>query len=436
MQEHGDIARPGVVFKQDTGKLYVYERASILILKAWPPMAWKKTRSKPRQWRHIRPSISIPHPDIDIPTRIHLLESPVGEGGQRIFPFALPWQAEICHRDELAWLRWYRQIPVEVLKVVARFPKRQWHLLSLIARCGPPAYDLAIMNPALTFALASSWVFRAAPVQRPMRSTRALLRPGKKQTDILKWLGFPGTPAARKLLRKVIHEAIDVASLLYIRDCLPRSGMPTAMAHLQRLNAGVLRIVTDSALLPFAAPTLLEEVSYRRSEDRRPNTARVLQDTINIWQLLFGDRRILQPIREVVRLNALHDSLIDQLNRVEISTLDASIPRPPVAGTDTIVPITTAQDLVEESRVQHNCVATHLPRIAAKQEYVYRVLEPERCTLALKRSGPNWVLAELSGPCNRSPSPAAYSVIRKWLARDAALRTPMLTRTHRDDVPF
>ena len=128
--------------------------------------------------------------------------------------------------EKQAWLRWHATIPAEIRQIVHHFPERQWHMLSFLARCGEAAYDLTAANPALAFALASNWVYHCPPVRRPPRAARALLQRGKKQRDVLVWLVFPGTKAARKMLVKVIRNASgSQLSFIFVKACVtpPRS---------------------------------------------------------------------------------------------------------------------------------------------------------------------------------------------------------------------
>jgi len=319
-------------------------------------------------------------------------------------------------RAELAWLRWYETIPTDVRGLVRRFPSRQWHILSLVARCGSPALDLVVANSALAYALASNWVFHNPPVQRPMRSVRALLRRGRKQRDILVWLGFPGTEAVRRVLTKVAHESISVDGLLYLRQSLVDSKMAKTLSHLQRLNAGAIRIITDRKLFPYASPTLIEEISNMSEEDHHAKAAHELQDSLNMYRIIFPNGKKLQPIRRLAHLRELHDSLIDKLNNSRRSNVDIPLPPPPVEGTETIVPITSIQDLFKEGREQHNCVASYVERMAIQQRtYIYKVLGPERCTLALTQKGNAWVPTEIKKTCNQPVSEVTWSAVGRWL---------------------
>lgn len=406
--------KAGTVFKPETGKLYIFSGDGVSVLTGWPrPMAWRKTRSD-GQWKAFRPEISIPRSDLD--DRIRRLEFPADRTGQILMPFCLPPDQSRANRTRLAWHRWSATIPPEVREVVGRFPQRQWHVLSFLARCGDAALDLAVSNPALAYALASNWVYHRPAVRQPLRSARALLRPGRKQREVLAWLGFPGTEAARKTLAKVVPKAISISSLLYLHRSAANAAVVKAAAHLPRLNAGALRIATDPALLPLTAPTLLDEVAHRREEDRRARTAYLLQDSVAMYRLLFPNRTYPAPARRLQQLMQFHDDLAEDVNRARCLDRDIPFPEPPVKGTDSIVPITSARELAAEGRIQRNCVASYLERVAVQQRYyIYRVLSPERCTLAIIRRGSSWALAELLRTHNQEPSEVTMRAVRQWL---------------------
>lgn len=408
-------ARPGTHYDAATGKLYEFTQKSILVMRGWPaPLAWQKTAGRP-VWRHVRPKIAVPAFDVD--AEIGRIECCTEDDGQMLIRACLSEEEVAFRREGLPHLRWHAQIPRDVRETVSRFPERHWHLLSFMARCGPAAADLAVTNPALAFALASSWVFRT-PVQRPLRSARALLAKGKKQRVILAWLGFPGTESCRKLLAKVVHDAIGVSPLLYLREGMADPQALKSLVHLPRLNRGVLRIVTDPSLERFVRQAFLEEVSNDPAEDRYAVSAYRLADTLAMHRRLYPDRGELGRLQSPRQLAELHDDLVYEMNLARAADSDLEFPPPPLEGSENIVPITTVYGLVEEGLLQQNCVATFSERIALAQDmYVYRVLWPERCTLSIVRRGETWAIGEIARSQNRAPSWETRMKVREWYSR-------------------
>jgi hypothetical protein len=65
----------------------------------------------------------------------------------------------------------------------------------------------------------------------------------------------------------------------------------------------------------------------------------------------------------------------------------------------------------------HNCLgAKHYTDKCAKGVLaVYRLIEPERCTVALRIDGSNLAIHDFAAASNKPPGPAATAVIRRWL---------------------
>jgi hypothetical protein len=323
---------------------------------------------------------------------------------------------------DLAWRHWCDRIPVEIRNAIAPFRSRHWHLLSFVARCGDAARDLLLGNPVLAYALASNWIFHKPAVQRPLRSARALLAKGKKQRDILEWLNFPATEAFRKMLMKVSPKSVTVPALFYLRQQASTPDAMKALSHVPRINASVIRIATDPELLPYAAPNLLAEISTPSLTDERPEAAYILRDTLDMLRTLAPDRTPA-PVTSARALHELHETLITELNRRNPpapALPDPPFPAPPLKGTDDIVPLTDAQQLAEEGFLQRNCVASYIYRVTALKTYIYRVLAPERCTLAVVKKRDRWVLAELKLAGNGAASPATREAVQQWIASRSA----------------
>lgn len=90
-------------------------------------------------------------------------------------------------------------------------------------------------------------------------------------------------------------------------------------------------------------------------------------------------------------------------------------------GTSGIVPIGSAQALQFEAVEQHNCLAGpwFVDQILASNFCVYRVLQPERASLAVSRAMPGepWTVHELKAAHNADVSRARVSSVQKWLNR-------------------
>jgi PcfJ-like protein len=390
--------RRGWVFKD--GKLLMFDEDAVLVLRGWPVcLAWRKADFG--GWAAARPAGTIVRA-IHATARPRYLKRLGDERDERR-------RIGLAQRS-LAARRFIDPFPRAVLGVVTPLPERQWHVLSLVARC-PGALDLARDNPALAFALASSWVFRASQVAQPMRAARALVL--KKRTAILDALGFPPSPANARVLAKLPRRDVTIQALLYLRETLREPDVPKSLHHLPRLDAGVLRIVCDARLRRLATHALLEDVAAESPRTHR--AAYLLADAAAMHEAVQGAP--LRPQRSLADLRELHDELVEKLNR---SSARSPVPRlvmpaPPLEGTREITPLRDAAAIAAEGREMHHCVASYVDRVASGAAYVYRVDAPERATLSLVRTAHGWQLGELRGFANEPVRPATRVAVCRWL---------------------
>lgn len=409
----------GAIFDKQSGKLYLYSFRTTEVWAGWPaPMAWRKSESD-AAWIHLRPHITLPKGNVarkiqqilerekERPYKLHASEAELAE--------------ERAVGEKLYRLQWAQRIPDEVRRPISRFGCRQWHLLSMAARCGEAASDLIRANPALAFMLASNWVYHAPPVTQPLRSVRALLRRGKNQRDVLAWLGFPPRKAVQRVLARVPSASISISRLFYLRQACHEPQMLKAMCHLPRLNTGCLRILTDPRLFDCVSPVLLEDIAISRKEDRNPRSAQLLKDILRMLDELGRGVGPVRGIRRAENLSELHDELAERVPDVAVLSRSVededalSFPREPVPGTDEIVPIREPAELRREAIEQKHCAWSYVRAVAERRDtYLYRVTAPERATLSLKLVGGSWRISELKGYRNARVGARTRAAVERW----------------------
>ncbi|MBI3206681.1 MAG: PcfJ domain-containing protein [Myxococcales bacterium] len=386
------------------------------VLRAWPdPRAWLRTVGQP--WRGCR----LGEP---ILWRIGAATHPRFVQRAMLRARALEGGGDDDDDDTLARLRagltlrsqaaraFLALFPESVLARAGALPERHWHLVTLLARV-PGAAEFADGNLALAHALASSWAFRPRPDAQPYRSARRVV--GLRRSQIAEWLGFQGRPAVVRVLGKVRPGAVSVRRLLHLRQTLGSGPIPKALLHLPSLDRCVLRIVTDPQLFSRVTPRFLEDVSHDPTEAGLERLAYMLDDTLR----MAGELEVrLGPMRSVKELRHVHDELAEGLNRSASEELASVVlPPPPVAGTDEIVPLVSAEQILAEGREMHHCVASYIRPVAAGQVYVYRLLAPERATLSLRSDRDGWELAQIKGPANAPVEHETVQQVHAWLAR-------------------
>lgn len=88
-------------------------------------------------------------------------------------------------------------------------------------------------------------------------------------------------------------------------------------------------------------------------------------------------------------------------------------PPPPDLESDDILPISTIEELAEESLEMHNCLMSYTWAIMSEGCYVYKVMLPERATLEI--AGKNVSLKQLKTDNNGEPSQKTYQAVERVL---------------------
>ena len=365
-------------------------------------------------------------------------------------PVRMTQESSQVKRDAFSSFR--RTIPKSLSQIVEPFFSHQWLLLRLIDESGP-GRELCDANPVLAYALANSYELRKT--SPPVAVMQALSHSHDKQKDLCAWLGFPGTPAMARLLKRIRPEAVTPSLLRRLRNALEldHSTVMKLMGHRKQINAGVLDFVVAPELMNISTPTLLDEIGGRETEDRYSVTADQLLHAFQILKQMRSTRTVrpFQSIRQVEgfveavdneymehqqRLEEARQARIEAAERAErerraarararrapkgerLDPNKCAWPPPPIPGTQTIVPITSYSMLCEESADQHNCVRSYWRSIAGKngRTYAYRLLHPERATFTIvKRSGNTWYLSQIKARNNRKVSPRTRRIVEKWL---------------------
>jgi hypothetical protein len=347
-------------------------------------------------------------------------------------------------------------IPADFRRIVEPFQSHQWRLLRLINE-GRVPFELAQSNPLLAYCVANSHEF-CADAEESISVLAWYCR--KKQKELLDWLGFPGMPSTVRLFQKILPEAVHPSLLRILRDMMRRGPLQAAIGHLKKINAGVLWLLVtgrnpdlpavgsvpgaarDVELLcearsllgldPFgglAIPTGFDPATRGRlAADYNRRTAEQRRNVAPRWET-----PAFPAVDQCINQNPPWEAREDAFNRL-IAEYECAIEKqrrkqpplpgppedhlgiPPIAGTDNIIPITTAQELVREGVRMHNCVAKYRGRIEAGAMYVYRVIYPERATLAITPVGRGrWCISQIKGVCNVDVKCKTRSLVRAWV---------------------
>lgn len=392
-----------------------------LRITAWPlPQAVVRTSPSSSEWRPFVPEFRIVH-------QLPLQKKPVAEkNGQLHFPFfadtkgqGRPHAIGPKARERQAWELFRQTMPSVVAQAIEPFATHQWPLLLLLAH-DPAALDLAKQNPVLAYIVAQQ-------LEGDVDRIRELRCGTWRRRDLLPLLGLPASPRLIGLFEKVVPSIIHGDNWQDLIEVWKRelTDETLYLNHLSCINAGVLAILTDPAARELVSPPLLHDVANDRREELRAETVYRITATREQMTLL-GQKIPPGSLERTFQLDALHDRSTVQYEQRVNQLLHAHhletreflcIPLPGIPGK--IEPITSARGLIDEGEAQGNCVATYADQVRAGDTYIYRVLHPERATLALTRTSPlaPWRIGQLEGKFNSDVDPETEAFVEAWVSR-------------------
>lgn len=125
-------------------------------------------------------------------------------------------------------------------------------------------------------------------------------------------------------------------------------------------------------------------------------------------------------IRSFRQVEVLHEQMVARQNRLAIdlslSPEDRKMPFViPVPGNEHVCPVKNADEVFEQSDRFNNCASIYATRCLDGVVLLYTVEIEKGYLLRLNRQGESWVVKELKGYGNSSPSPEAQAAVREWV---------------------
>lgn len=438
----GTTSRPvkrGIRFH--AGRLLVFDDRSVTVARPWPELrAWRKLISR-GVWRPVRPEIHFglgsvltsytrrrrPPTRYRVPPTDEPIEhdTPEAESAAPIMDEFARWTLRRREEERRAVEQFLASIPAEVRAIVGAFGDRHWHVASMVLRC-PDALELVRSNPALAYCLASAWVFHPQGMSWPMRSIRRLLP--KRRRDIAGWLGFPAGDAAVNILGKIPPGACGIRRLLGLRTLLSERDDMKWLSHVEQLSGPILDLLTQPRFNAVCTRAFVQEAARTWTTDSDGERSMgLLSDTF--WMACRLDQRDQLRLSSVRQLAREHDRLAS-LERDRIrGGPDVTFDEPPVSGTESILPIRSSEELLQEGEEQDSCVAGYGQAVIRGNCYIYRVLSPERATLSLVKDHAGWRLGELSLRGNCPVAQATVAAVGNWLEAASGGPFPVSLRT-------
>jgi len=404
-------------FKPANGVLVVQRWNRVQAFKARPPQAWAKTAERPR-WSPNRGDdqlLCLGQAIRKVRVYQRRQRQAVAAGTPEKRPFDLETEC-------LA--RFVELIDPTIRGRLYTLTARSWQLYSLLYRC-TGALELARNNLGLAYALANHWVFTRKPPKDAMRVARRVLR--LRRREIAGFLGFPETNAAARVLGRVRGRDLNVFRLMWLQQAMCEPRMMRILSHLDRVEIGVLEALGAEASPTRCSGRLMNELAAMtpgRGE-------RVGFSVAGLFVLCRQLDLPLPRLRCAKQAEHLYDELFLETVRSVGPPNDRPLGEPPVPGVPGVIePLTTTRQIHREGRLQRNCLADGhgWAECQSGTRFIYRMLEPDRCTLALRRAGgrwspESWTLFDFKGPQNSAPSDAAWATVDAWLSRAGIERT-------------
>lgn len=395
-----------LAFHFNDPRLSIYRNGrAIHEITVWPhPRA--EARDNSGYWQRFYPEFRI----IDYPLR-KPKEKPASPQLELGLEMA-PQKKEMTKKEAYDLLR--QSMPFPYAMALAPFQSHQWNLIILLSM-KRRFYDLLKSNPVLAYYLANDEQIMMRIYRKELMMEKLT---GMPQADLLKMLGLPDTKSMVKLLRKIPPASVSPDQFTLLQECVRSEERIKKLAHLKTINIGALKLasVPDNQL-SAVTPQLLEEVGANVRNNFQTSAANLFYEMAGRHQHLYPGRP-LPVIHSLEELAARHEEIMtayaDRQNDQHLGPL----PKPPIEGTEAIIPLQTGSDLRDEGLAQHNCVGGYAASVRSGACYVYRILEPERATLSItKASGGEWYIDELFIACNKPVKSETRQAVTEWLSQ-------------------
>jgi len=282
----------------------------------------------------------------------------------------------------------------------------------------PTLVDLADQNPALLLLLVAPPCYGLR--RREPRSDVLRRLAGCRQVELLRWLGPPSRRSLARLFAKVELRGLRRWTLRRLVALARNEEACQRLAHLARIHDTVLWLLETSDRRKAVAPTLLQEVARERGLRRRRRFAREFADTLRLLEVL-GRRPPSRGLRSIDAVACAHRRWSHEAlqSGQELEGQDPPFPQAPIEGETWIEPIRSPAELLREAEEQGNCLAVFVQTARRGLQVSYRVLSPERATLAIELADAGWEITELRTAGNGQASFATWQAVRRWLQKQA-----------------
>ena len=317
---------------------------------------------------------------------------------------------------------WAASIPASIRELARPIEWRQMTLLWLLREV-PEAVTLLADNPVLIWLLVN-WLVRR---DLPVAAARNLVLGSRAR--IARTVAGVSSAGVVRLLGRLRFRLYGPGEMRTLEQVLGHPTLPRDLVRLRAVAGDALPILLEfPGLLAF--PCLRQLVADAVEEPAL--SARLLTLAVRYVAGLehlaggLGIENFSQACarcRTEQQLVALHDRWTARFNvrhgqraaTVVRECGRSEFPDPPVPGMDTIRPLRTVEELLEEGAKMHHCAGSYYHDALDGRSYFYAVLAPERATLELRLVEGRVVSCMVLLACNKEPSPETLRAVKEWL---------------------
>ena len=362
----------------------------------------------------------------------------------------LSWKSFCNWKNRLIHLN----IPEKIIHKVSVFgnlwlPAAQW------CAQNRAAYDLLFNNSVLFWYLLTERVYG---INTREFYEQLITQPQKK---IIQALGGAGLKSEVRFFKKLILNKRDMREYRMIASALKSAHVVKLASSWHKVPVSILLHLARHKNLPhigiFANKNSLfnlgkdevaNEISGKINISATPEykdnqlyaeIMRLVLDTWNMSKLYDQENEARQALRfskSVKNIQKYHDKFFSKRKQM-VSRVSAIIeglseeskilfygkpvfPEPLISGTDDIIAIRSEEDLLAEGYFMSHCIASYKNAILRQEYYVYRVLKPQRATLAIEKDlyseHKNAVkITDLRLHSNQKPSAQCRAFVVKWI---------------------
>lgn len=314
-----------------------------------------------------------------------------------------------------AFWHYTQAVPKEIFALARAMPCAPFSSLELCGADPERGRDMLEHCPALAGLIIASYS-RAKFGDRRAYFAAALKKPWR---EIVAGLDLPPVPGTVRVLSKLPRDQCRAVNLRRLCDVLRRKDhrWRHVLPHLPMVTADTLTLLS---LDPKMVSPRLLFASSKASYDEEP-----VSWTLSSIQSLRKELNDSQPWPysglDFEALKLVEGRLTDLVHPGDAIVF----PAPPIPGRQgEIVPLEDWESLTREADGQNNCALTFVAGILSNSAYLYKILRPERATLALTRNAENdaWSIHDLRAADNAEVSAATSAFVRAWFDQNAPRR--------------